>query len=359
MNLGSGARGCEETTAESIRELDRTNKLNMTFSSQQQQHRANDMGRSGETTWSDIDKSRLYGIGSVMYSALTVALHPLTVTKIRRQVMTNNNQTTFKSGSFFQNYYRGLSVVVSLAIPARIIYISTLEFTRELIDTNTRQFILNPPPTIAAYEKQLQSLIPFVTPFSGGVAGGMAAVSSQAIIVPMDVISQKLMVMEDAVYRQKGSALHVMKSIIATDGYGGLFRGFGLSLFTSLPAGTIWWASYAGVKDQLNHYAPHYPMEVMPVIARQGLVQVTSAFSAALAASILTQPLDTIKTRMQVADGKTSFFSPVAVANEIMASKSGLFKGLLPRIGHMGVWGSVLSAAYEYLKFVSRKDYNT
>ena len=314
--------------------------------------------RSNETTWSDIDKSRLYGIGSIMYSALTVALHPLTVAKIRRQVITNNNQTNFNSGSFFQNYYRGLSVVVSLAIPARIIYISTLEFTREVIDTNTRHFLFNPPPVMAAYEKQLQSLIPFVTPFSGGIAGGMAAVSSQAIIVPMDVISQKLMVMEDSVYKQKGSAVNVMKSIIAREGYGGLFRGFGLSLFTSLPAGTIWWASYAGVKDQLNHYAdPSQPTEI-PVIARQGLVQVTSAFSAAFAASILTQPLDTIKTRMQVAKGKPAFFSPISVAKEL-ASTSGLFKGLLPRIGHMGVWGSVLSAAYEYLKFVSRKDYNT
>ncbi|KAK1745186.1 mitochondrial carrier protein [Skeletonema marinoi] len=329
------------------------------LSSQNQQQRAHDVGRRNETTWSDIDKTRLYGIGSVMYSALTVALHPLTVAKIRRQVATNNNQTTFNSGSFFQNYYRGLSVVVSLAIPARIIYISTLELTRELIDTNTRQFIFNPPPSMAAYEKQLQSLSPFVTPFSGGIAGGMAAVSSQAIIVPMDVISQKLIIMEATVYRQKGSAVNVMKSIIATEGYGGLFRGFGLSLFTSLPAGTIWWASYAGVKDQLNHYAdPNYPMEAIPVIARQGFVQVTSAFSAALAASILTQPLDTIKTRMQVAKGKPVFFSPVAVAKEL-ASTSGLFKGLLPRIGHMGVWGSVLSAAYEYLKFVSRKDYNT
>ena len=327
--------------------------------SSQKQHGSRDIGRRrGETTWSDIDKSRLYGIGTVMYSALTVALHPLTVTKIRRQVLTNNSSATFNSGSFFETYYRGLSVVVSLAIPARIIYISTLEFTRELIDTHSRRFILNPPPVMAAYEKQLQSLIPFVTPFSGGVAGGVAAVSSQAIIVPMDVISQKLMVMEDSLYREKGSAVRVMKSIISTEGYGGLFRGFGLSLFTSMPAGTIWWAAYAGVKDQLNHFAdPNYPMEAIPVIARQGLIQVTSAFSAAFAASILTQPLDTIKTRMQVAKGKADFFSPISIAKDL-ASTSGLFQGLMPRIGHMGVWGSVLSTAYEYLKFVSRKDYN-
>ena len=313
----------------------------------------------GETTWSDIDKSRLYGIGTVMYSALTVALHPLTVTKIRRQVM--NSSTTLESGSFFQTYYRGLSVVVSLAIPARIIYISTLEFTREIIDTHTRQFIFNPPPAMIAYEKELQSLIPFVTPFSGGVAGGMAAVSSQAIIVPMDVVSQKLMVMEYSKNREKGSAVNVVNSIIRTEGYGGLFRGFGLSLFTSIPAGSIWWAAYAGVKDQLNHYLDaNYPPESIPVMARQGIIQITSAFSAAFASSILTQPLDTIKTRIQVAKGKPSFFSPLSIAKELTSTSGlySLYKGLMPRMCHMGVWGSVLSAAYEYLKFVSRKDYN-
>ena len=334
------------------------NNIMSSFSGQNEQHKTHDIGKRGDTSWSDIDKTRLYGIGSVMYSALTVALHPLTVTKIRRQVMTSSNQTNFNSGSFFQNYYRGLGIVVSLAIPARIIYISTLEFTREVIYTNTRQFIFNPPPAIAPYEKELQSLIPFVTPFSGGVAGGMAAVSSQAIIVPMDVISQKQMIMEDSVYRKKGSTAKVMKSIISKEGYGGMFRGFGLSLFTSLPAGIIWWASYDGVKDYLNSKVFSSDVETVPVIARKGLVQVSSAFSAAFAASVLTQPLDTIKTRMQVAKGSPTFFSPISVAKEF-ASTSGLFKGLLPRIGHMGVWGTVLSAAYEYLKFVSRKDYNT
>ena len=71
------------------------------LSSQKQNGHAHGIGARarGETTWSDIDKSRLYGIGTVMYSALTVALHPLTVTKIRRQVV-GHSSTTLESGSF-------------------------------------------------------------------------------------------------------------------------------------------------------------------------------------------------------------------------------------------------------------------
>eukprot|EP00578_Thalassiosira_sp_NH16_P023182 CAMPEP_0181089852 /NCGR_PEP_ID=MMETSP1071-20121207/7522_1 /TAXON_ID=35127 /ORGANISM="Thalassiosira sp., Strain NH16" /LENGTH=330 /DNA_ID=CAMNT_0023171825 /DNA_START=24 /DNA_END=1013 /DNA_ORIENTATION=+ len=315
-------------------------------------------GRKGysDTRWSDIDKARLYGIGTVMYSALTVVLHPLTVMKIRRQVLGNSQSPTNTSITSSRNigqYYRGLGVVVSLAIPGRIIYISTLEYSRELADTNARQLLLNPPSALASFNKELLGLLPLVTPFSGGVAGGLAAVSSQLIVVPMDVISQKLMVMEDSVFKEKGSAVKVARSIINTDGWRGLYKGFGLSLFTSLPAGSIWWATYAGCKDQLSVYGdPNIccmdgAIDSVPLVARQGIIQVASAFCAAVAASVTTQPLDTIKTRLQVGNTQdmkqnVSLFS---VAKEL-TSTPGLYKGMLPRIAHMGIWGSVLSAAY-------------
>mmetsp|Transcript_21127 Transcript_21127/g.38227 ORF Transcript_21127/g.38227 Transcript_21127/m.38227 type:complete len:322 (-) Transcript_21127:6-971(-) len=317
-------------------------------------------GIKADTQWSDIDKSRLFCIGTVMYSALTVALHPLTVAKIRRQTQTTPSNSS--SGTFLNNisqYYRGLGVVVSLAIPARFIYISTLEYSRELVDTNARQFISK------TYNNEIRNLLPLVTPFAGGVAGGLAAVSSQLIVVPMDVLSQKLMVMEDSVYKEKGSTIKVARSIIKTEGWRGLYKGFGLSLFTSLPAGSIWWATYAGCKDKLlglygdpDVCVKNDAIRSIPLVARQGIIQVASAFSAAVAASVLTQPLDTIKTRLQV--GKAGSMKPnsslLSVAKEL-TSTSGLYIGLLPRIAHMGIWGSVLSCAYELLKLVSRKDY--
>ena len=183
----------------------------------------------------DIDKSRLYSYGTVVYSALTVALHPLTVTKIRRQVTTasatSGTGISSEGTSFFSNisqYYRGLGVVVSFAIPARIIYISTLEYSREKVDTYAREVLHRPPSALRSYNKEMLGLLPLVTPLSGGVAGGLAAVSSQLIVVPMDVISQKLMVMNNDVYKKEGSTIKVARSIIHTDGLRGLYKGFGL-----------------------------------------------------------------------------------------------------------------------------------
>jgi solute carrier family 25 protein 44 len=310
-----------------------------------------------------------------MYSALTVALHPLTVAKIRRQVARSGEPTSPApsasgsrspgTGAFLNNigqYYRGLGVVIALAIPARIIYISTLEYSREQIDANARHFLSNPPSALATYSREMLGLLPMVTPFSGGIAGGLAAVSSQIIVVPMDVLSQKMMVMEEKVYQAEGSAVLVARKIILSDGWRGLYRGFGLSLFTSLPAGTIWWGTYVGFKDKLSAFEGlgDDGKGYIPPMARQVIVQVASAFSAAVAASLATQPLDTIKTRLQVGVNDSSMkprSSLRSFAKEFVATP-GLYKGLLPRIVHMGVWGSVLSAAYEVLKLVSRKDYD-
>lgn len=299
-----------------------------------------------------------------MYSVLTVALHPLTVAKIRRQVAPSPTASIVlpSSGAIWSSigqYYRGLGVVVGLAIPARILYISTLEYSREQIETNARHFLSYPPSALTMYSTEMSGLLPLVTPLAGGIAGGLAAVSSQIIVVPMDVLSQRLMVMDETIYKVQGSAINVARSIISVDGWRGLYKGFGLSLFTSLPAGTIWWGAYAGLRDRMNAEFNDEGHHTHP-LARQGVIQVVSAFGAASAAALATQPLDTIKTRLQVQGNNSSIKLSASLRSitKELVSTPGLYKGLLPRIAHMGIWGSVLSAAFEVLKVVSRKDFD-
>ena len=317
-----------------------------------------------DTQWSDIDKGRLFTIGTFMYSGLTAILHPLTVVKIRSQTASLAESPAGASTSLSNigQYYRGMPIVISLAVPARILYISTLEYTRECVSDNARYYVDHPPPLLAQYGREIRGLDPLITPAAGGIAGGLAAVVSQCVVVPMDVVSQKQMVMKSEDYKRNGGAMQVTRTILAQSGFRGLFKGFGLSLFTSLPTGTVWWATYAYTKDQLKGYAdPDNPsVKSIPLVARQASVQVISAVASAIVSSSLTQPLDTVKTRLQV--GKSTnvnmkLSSPTTIVRELATTK-GLYKGLLPRIMHMSVWGSILSAAFEYLKLVSRKDYN-
>ena len=357
---------------------------------------------------------------SIASASSASLIHPSTATPAAAAASTTNITSTSPITNYIRQYYRGLGVVVSLAIPARIIYISTLEYTREWVDTSARHLLLHPPPflltVLSSYSSsnnnntnvEMTKVLPLITPLSGGIAGGLAAVSSQLIVVPMDVISQKLIVMDDSIYNSesRGRAMKVARKIVQTDGWRGLYKGFGLSLFTSLPAGSIWWGTYAGIRSYLNtaisgdsggscgsgshgssssliRPSPEIRSKedddstmtigyAIPPMARQGIIQIVSAFGAAAAAAVVTQPLDTLKTRLQVGNGRVSGVvtldaggasrnaqSFISMAKELTSASgmSGLYKGLLPRIVHMGVWGSVLSAAYEVLKLVSRKDF--
>jgi len=88
------------------------------------------------------------------------------------------------------------------------------------------------------------------------------------------------------------------------------------------------------------------------------MVQCISGLNAAIIAATLTQPLDVVKTRLQV--GKTAkslTYTQVAKELYITSGFRGFFRGTVPRITTITLWGTVLSSAYEYLRHISRKDY--
>jgi len=252
--------------------------------------------------------------------------------------------------------FRGLPIVLTCAVAARAVYIGTLETSREYIAQLLKR------------EKDHQSSIlntchisdSIIASASSGLAGGIAAVSAQVLIVPMDVISQRQIV-QCLDEKHAIGARELVRDIVRVEGLRGLYRGFALSLFGSLPGGAAWWATYGGCQHELhslldnNVNAPstsNYPN------LQWFSIHLFSCISAAIASATLTQPLDVIKTRLQVASGTTSS-SPSfeKIALDLMRENgnvmSNLYRGYLPRIMHISLWGSVLSGAYEYLKYIS------
>ncbi len=269
--------------------------------------------------------------------------------------------------------------------------------------------------------------------------------ASQSIIVPMDVISQRQMVMDARQYNTLGewrSAMVIIQNALRENngvygsvngginggigGWRGFYKGFGMSLFTSLPTGTLWWATYSGVQHKLqnmkmnDHWSivhsyehlfdgdsdsdsggpfsfifdrfntnqglnvnvnANVNMNYINELLDRGIVQGISGVSAALVASTLTQPLDVVKTRLQVGNygnnntnsintNRTQTqthaqhvhirkYTYTSVIKELYSTSGfrGFFRGLGPRITTMTIWGTVLSSAYEYLRHISRKDY--
>ena len=307
-------------------------------------------GSAAGVRFEDVDKVKFYGYGTFLYSALTVAIHPVTVVKIRRQSSLIGNLATFRDA------FRGLGVVLSLAVPARVLYITTLETTRTGVD----EYLSKRAAQVVARPEEADSLLSLVAMVSSGVAGGAAALAAQLLVVPMDVVSQKQMVMESKHYATGGGgSISVATGIFRAEGWAGLYRGFSLSIFSSPPTGMMWWSVYGGCQTRLGPYIAAGEGEgSMSHLGRRTMVQIASGMSAAIFASTLTQPFDTVKTRLQVGAQNGALQSYGSVAKKLYASEgvASFWRGTLPRVVHMGVWGTVLSSAYEFLKHVSRMD---
>jgi hypothetical protein len=127
-------------------------------------------------------------------------------------------------------------------------------------------------------------------------AGAFASCLSQAIVIPVDVVSQRLMVQSagagEVMYANGWAAA---RGIIRQEGVGGLFRGAGASLLIYVPSSGLWWGCYGAYQSTLWSLLSSAGMAGDVV-----LVQVSAALAAGATSGCLTTPLDVVKTRLQV-----------------------------------------------------------
>ncbi|KAA8530462.1 hypothetical protein F0562_005171 [Nyssa sinensis] len=140
-----------------------------------------------EINWDKLDKTKFYVVGAGLFTGITVALYPVSVVKTRLQVASKDvaerNAFSVIRGILrtdgIPGLYRGFGTVVTGAIPARIIFLTALETTKVASFRIVEPFKLSEPTEAA---------------IANGIAGMIASLFSQAVFVPIDVVSQKLMV---------------------------------------------------------------------------------------------------------------------------------------------------------------------
>ena len=188
--------------------------------------------------WQDLDKRRYYIIGPSLFMFVRGFIYPFNLIKTR---LFMQQQTTIYSGTFdafrtvlrhegIRGLYRGFAVS-TLGLISGQMYISTYEIVRS-------------------------SLKGYSTEMKGLVAGASATLVGQTVTVPIDIVSQHMMmegqvwsgakrpsshiVVKDADYiiprrqRLRGS-LSVARDIVRKEGLGGLYRGYHMSLLTYAP----------------------------------------------------------------------------------------------------------------------------
>uniref|UniRef100_A0A8C2A0H3 Solute carrier family 25 member 44b n=1 Tax=Cyprinus carpio TaxID=7962 RepID=A0A8C2A0H3_CYPCA len=292
--------------------------------------------------WEDLDKRKFYSFGVFMTMAIRATVYPATLIRTRLQVQKGKSLYTGTYDAFrkilraegLRGLYRGFMVTTFTLISGQA-YITTYELVRKYVSNYSK-------------DNTLKSL----------VAGGSASLVAQSITVPIDVISQQLMMQGQGEHLTRfkvkptmgathsvffGQTRDIIGQIFAVDGIRGFYRGYVASLLTYIPNSAVWWPFYHFYAEQLSKLAPsNCPHLVLQAVAGP---------LAAATASTVTNPMDIVRARVQV-EGRTSV---TETFNQLIREEGfwGMTKGLSARIIASAPTAIVMVVGYETLKKLS------
>jgi solute carrier family 25, member 44 len=298
-----------------------------------------------EVNWEMLDKSRFFVLGAALFSGVSAALYPAVVVKTHLQVAPPPQAATATAAAILRRdglrgFYRGFGASLAGTVPARALYMAALEATKSSVGSAAVRLGVSEPAASAA---------------ASAAAGVSAAVAAQVVWTPVDVISQRLMVQTSAACRYRGGA-DAFRKILLADGVRGLYRGFGLSILTYAPSNAVWWSTYAVAQRCLWRAVGTERSESCACLMA---VQGASAALAGGTAALVTMPLDTVKTRLQVMEADAAARPTLASTVRGLLKEGGwaaCYRGLGPRWGSMSLSAATMVTTYEFLKRLSAKE---
>lgn len=247
--------------------------------------------------WDMMDKSKFFPLSMLSSFTVRCCLYPLTVIKTRLQVQRHDQMYTGMADAWKKIYttegvsglYRGFWVS-SIQIISGVFYITTYEGVRHLLGQS-------------GFNPRMRAL----------AGGGAASLVGQTIIVPFDVLSQHLMVLgfskpggklkPELVMNPLGISLNknnsrfkttvdIVSAIYRRDGFTGFYRGYVASLCTYVPNSAMWWAFYHLYQEELHRILPPHVSHL--------LIQCIAGTLGGFTTTLLTNPLDIVRARLQV-----------------------------------------------------------
>ena len=168
------------------------------------------------------------------------------------------------------------------------------------------------------------------------VAGGLAGVTAQLSIYPMEVVKTRLAI---AAPGATSGIADCARQIVSQGGYRAFYAGVGPSIVGIVP--------YAAIDLSMNSLLKDYAAQHLQAQKRETSVPVLLGCGMASSgtAAVLTFPLNAIRTKAQATGG--SFGS---VFNSIRLQGWGAFyRGVVPSLMKVLPATSISYAAYEYL----------
>lgn len=329
-------------------------KIGMTLQQQQQQQQAPEIRLPADVDWHMLDKSKFFILGAALFSGVSATLYPVVVLKTRQQVMSVNQSCTSLGWNILRTQglpglYKGFTTSLMGTIPARALYMSTLEITKTNVTSLSTKVGGMSNHTAAAV--------------ANAAAGLTASVAAQLVWTPVDVISQRLMVQggQGGLATKYTGGIDAFRTIMKLDGVRGLYRGFGMSVLTYAPSNALWWASYCVTQRSIWMSLGYRGKDGELCVPNSAMLVGVQGLSAAFAggfAAVVTTPFDTVKTRIQVLENEAGRRTTVGQTLKTLVKEGGwkaLYRGLGPRWASMSMSATTMITTYEFLKRLSAK----
>lgn len=293
-----------------------------------------------DISWDEIDKLKYYIVGPSIFLAVRAAVYPSNLVKTRLQVQSKHKPLYSGTANAFatifrqegaRGLYKGFGASTANVLTGNL-YISVYEKTRQVFKNRT---------TVG--EKG-----------ANFVGGAIASLATQTIVVPLDIVSQRMMLhgqghdVSKTREHSKGF-LSVLQHVFRTEGIRGFYRGYMPSIATYAPSSSIWWGSYGLLVPVYFNLMQTWPADPF---WKQIIAQGLSGASAGVITGIVTNPLDIVRTKVQV----FTQYGAMDTLKYILTTDGprGLMTGLSARLLAMGPSGILMVTSYEFVKRVCR-----
>ncbi|XP_043709562.1 solute carrier family 25 member 44-like isoform X1 [Telopea speciosissima] len=305
-----------------------------------------------DINWDRLDKSRFHVIGAILFTAQSALLHPTGVVKTRMQVA-GSGLAHMRGVSVFRRIlkndgilgiFRGFGTSAVGSLPGRVLALTSLEVSKDMMLKYTEGLDIPEATRVG---------------IANGVAGMMSNLFSCVYYVPLDVTCQRLMVQGLPGTTVCTGPFDVIHKVMKSEGIRGMYRGFGLTVVTQSPASALWWGAY-GAAQHVIWRSLGYTNDAKkkPSHMEMVTVQATAGTVAGACSSVLTTPIDTIKTRLQVLDNYGVGRPSVMKTTKALLHEDGwrgFYRGFGPRFLNMSLYGTSMIVTYELIKRLSVK----
>lgn len=212
----------------------------------------------------------------------------------------------------FAHFYRGCVPILASAVPAHAAYFGVYEAAKRTVGES----------------------------FTGiTISASFATIAHDTITTPFDVVKQRMQMDE---HRHFASSVDCAKRLMQTSGYLSFFRSLPTTIAMNIPFYSTHWLVYERILSRLGggdtrDYEHELSWEYL-----------VAGSLAGAAASIVSFPLDTVKTHLQLSLGTTV---SQTVKNIFMSrGVRGLFSGVSAKAAHTSISGAIVMVTYENLK---------